>query len=87
LQAYNLNTLTEVQNNTLKDLADLGLVKLQQGRKDSWFIPTKLATNLSVSLADSSARKEGFVVMETNFRMYAYSTSKLQCEILRLFAR
>jgi transcription initiation factor TFIIH subunit 4 len=57
-QAYNLNTLTEVQNNTLKDLADLGLVKLQQGRKDSWFIPTKLATNLSVSLADSSARKE-----------------------------
>jgi len=32
LQAYNLNTLTEVQNNTLKDLADLGLVKLQQVR-------------------------------------------------------
>uniref|UniRef100_A0A1J3H1F3 RNA polymerase II transcription factor B subunit 2 n=1 Tax=Noccaea caerulescens TaxID=107243 RepID=A0A1J3H1F3_NOCCA len=86
-EAYNLNTLTDVQRNTLKDLADLGLVKLQQGRKDSWFIPTKLATNLSVSLADSSVRKEGYVMMETNFRMYAYSTSKLQCEILRLFAR
>ncbi|KAJ4912458.1 transcription factor-related [Raphanus sativus] len=86
-EAYNLNTLTDVQRTTLKDLADLGLVKLQQGRKDSWFIPTKLATNLSVSLADSSVRKEGYVMMETNFRMYAYSTSKLQCEILRLFAR
>lgn len=27
------------------------------------------------------------MVVETNFRMYAYSTSKLHCEILRLFAR
>lgn len=30
MQAYNLNTLTDVQRTTLKDLADLGLVKLQQ---------------------------------------------------------
>ncbi|PQM39225.1 RNA polymerase II transcription factor B subunit 2 isoform X1 [Prunus yedoensis var. nudiflora] len=86
-EAYNINTLTEVQKNTIKDLADLGLVKLQQGRKDSWFIPSRLATNLSVSLTDSSSRKQGFVVVETNFRLYAYSTSKLHCEILRLFSR
>ncbi|CAN1780471.1 General transcription and DNA repair factor IIH subunit TFB2 [Linum perenne] len=56
-------------------------------RNESWFIPTKLATNLSVSLADSSTRKQGFLVVETNFKMYAYSTSKLHCEILRLFSR
>ncbi|XP_062096683.1 general transcription and DNA repair factor IIH subunit TFB2 isoform X1 [Humulus lupulus] len=86
-EAYNINSLTDVQRETVKDLADLGLVKLQQGRKDSWFIPTKLATNLSISLTDSSSRKEGFVVVETNFRLYAYSTSKLHCEILRLFSR
>ncbi|XP_008778436.1 general transcription and DNA repair factor IIH subunit TFB2 isoform X2 [Phoenix dactylifera] len=86
-EAYNLNTLTDVQKHAIKDLADLGLIKLQQGRKESWFIPTKLATNLSVSLSDSSSRKEGFVVVETNFRMYAYSSSKLHCEILRLFSR
>lgn len=30
LQAYNLNTLTDVQRNIVKDLADLGLVKLQK---------------------------------------------------------
>ncbi|GMH18853.1 hypothetical protein Nepgr_020694 [Nepenthes gracilis] len=72
---------------TVKDLANLGLVKLQQGRKDGWFIPTKLVTNLSVSLSDSTTRKQGFVVVETNFRMYAYSSSKLHCEILRLFSR
>ncbi|KAL0435031.1 UNVERIFIED_CONTAM: General transcription and DNA repair factor IIH subunit TFB2 [Sesamum radiatum] len=58
-KAYNLNTLSDVQRSIIKDLADLGLVKLQQG----------------------------FVVVETNFRMYAYSSSKLHCEILRLFAR
>nr|XP_009392827.1 PREDICTED: RNA polymerase II transcription factor B subunit 2 isoform X2 [Musa acuminata subsp. malaccensis] len=86
-EAYNLNTLTDVQRIAIKDLADLGLVKLQQGRKESWFIPTKLATNLSASFTDSSSNKEGFVVVETNFRMYAYSTSKLYCEILRLFSR
>ncbi|CAL5412215.1 unnamed protein product [Camellia sinensis] len=113
-EAYNMNTLTDSQRNVIKDLADLGLVKLQQGRKESWFIPTKLATNLSISLSDTSSRKlmmgrslllslqfraysdqchaargslEGFVVVETNFRVYAYSTSKLHCEILRLFSR
>lgn len=86
-EAYNMNSLTEVQSKAIKDLSDLGVVKLQQGRKESWFIPTKLAINLSVSLSDSSSRKQGFVVVETNFRMYAYSTSKLHSEILRLFSR
>ncbi|XP_042029509.1 general transcription and DNA repair factor IIH subunit TFB2-like [Salvia splendens] len=86
-KAYNLNTLSDIQRTIVKDLVDLGLVKLQQGRKESWFIPTKLATNLSISLADTATRKQGFVVVETNFRLYAYSTSKLHCEILRLFAR
>ncbi|KAK6932556.1 Transcription factor TFIIH subunit p52/Tfb2 [Dillenia turbinata] len=86
-EAYNVNTLTEFQKCIIKDLADLGLVKLQQGRKESWFIPTKLASNLSVSLSDTSSREQGFVVVETNFRMYAYSSSKLNCEILRLFSR
>ncbi|KAJ4846570.1 RNA polymerase II transcription factor B 52 kDa subunit [Turnera subulata] len=86
-EAYNMNTLSDIQGIMIKDLADLGLVKLQQGRKESWFIPTKLATNLSVSLSDSSFRKQGFVVVETNFRMYAYSTSKVHCAILRFFAK
>uniref|UniRef100_A0A2N9J1V4 RNA polymerase II transcription factor B subunit 2 n=1 Tax=Fagus sylvatica TaxID=28930 RepID=A0A2N9J1V4_FAGSY len=65
-EAYNSNTLTEVQRNTIKDLTDLGLVKLQQGRKESWFIPTKLATNLSVSLTDSSSRKQIITFLQQN---------------------
>uniref|UniRef100_M8C0S4 RNA polymerase II transcription factor B subunit 2 n=1 Tax=Aegilops tauschii TaxID=37682 RepID=M8C0S4_AEGTA len=31
--------------------------------------------------------QQGIVVVETNFRLYAYSASKLHCEILRLFSR
>lgn len=86
-EAYNMNTLSNTQGSIVKDLADLGLVKLQQGMKESWFIPTKLAINLSISLSDASSRKQGYVVVETNFRLYAYTVSKLHCEILRLFAR
>ncbi|KAL4576662.1 hypothetical protein LXL04_012760 [Taraxacum kok-saghyz] len=32
--AFNMNTLDEIQRITVKDLAELGLIKLQQGRKD-----------------------------------------------------
>ncbi|KAK1409221.1 hypothetical protein QVD17_35746 [Tagetes erecta] len=89
-EAYNVNTLDDIQRATLKDLANLGLVKLQQETKDSWFIPTKLATNLSISLSCASPRNEyvmGYIVVATNFKLYAYSASKLHREILSLFAR
>nr|KAJ0213419.1 hypothetical protein LSAT_V11C400177860 [Lactuca sativa] len=65
-EAYNMNTLDEIQRITVKDLADLGLIKLQQGRKDSWFIPTKLATNLSISLSDASSRKQIISFLQQN---------------------
>ncbi|GKV00931.1 hypothetical protein SLEP1_g13538 [Rubroshorea leprosula] len=50
----------------IKALADLGLVKFQQGRKESWFVPTKLATNLSLSLTDSASRKEIITFLQQN---------------------
>lgn len=80
-EAYTFNTLSDIQQNILKDIAGFGLVKLQQ----SWFIPTELATNI-LSMHTSSRKEEGFVLVETNFRIYAYSTSKLHLEILRLFS-
>ncbi|XP_057864350.1 general transcription and DNA repair factor IIH subunit TFB2 isoform X2 [Cryptomeria japonica] len=88
-QAYNVNTLTKMQQKAVEELAALGIVRVQQGMKERWFIPTKLATSLAANLSDSSSRKqaEGFVVVETNFRVYAYSTSRLHSEILRLFSR
>ncbi|BBN14722.1 transcription initiation factor TFIIH subunit 4 [Marchantia polymorpha subsp. ruderalis] len=88
-EPYNLNTLSPMQQNVIKELAALGVLQIQSGTKDRWFIPTKLASNLSASISETSGVQpgEGFVVVETNFRIYAYTTSKLQAEILRLFVR
>lgn len=38
-QAYNMNTLDEIQRITVKDLADLGLIKLQQVNATTFFFP------------------------------------------------
>ncbi|KAF3653522.1 putative tetraspanin-19-like [Capsicum annuum] len=65
-KAYNINTLTDLQRSIIRDLSDLGLVKLQQGRKEGWFIPTKLATNLSISLADTTSRKQIISFLQQN---------------------
>ncbi|MCO5547544.1 hypothetical protein L7F22_000994 [Adiantum nelumboides] len=88
-QPYNRDTLLSTEQTVLEELKVLGLVQLQQGMKHRWFIPTKLATNLATSLSDVAGRyqSEGFIILETNFRLYAYTSSKLQIQILRLFAR
>ncbi|KAI5067266.1 hypothetical protein GOP47_0017794 [Adiantum capillus-veneris] len=88
-QPYNRDTLSNTEQTVLEELKVLGLVQLQQGMKHRWFIPTKLATNLATSLSDVSSRyqSDGFIIIETNFRLYAYTSSKLQIQILRLFAR
>ncbi|KAI3732050.1 hypothetical protein L1987_63247 [Smallanthus sonchifolius] len=41
----------------------------------------------SLLLSPLHIQSKGNVAVETNFRLYAYSTSKLHCEILRLIAR
>ncbi|KAJ7516857.1 hypothetical protein O6H91_21G001600 [Diphasiastrum complanatum] len=84
-----MNTLTGMQQKAVEELAILGLARVQQGMKDRWFIPTKLAASLSTNLSESSSWQptEGFVVVETNFRVYGYTSSKLQTETLRLFVR
>ncbi|KAL3681904.1 hypothetical protein R1sor_024860 [Riccia sorocarpa] len=88
-EPYNLNILSAMQQNVIKELAALGVLQIQAGTKDRWFIPTKLATNLSASISEDSTAPsgDGCVIVETNFRVYAYTTSKLQAEILRLFVR
>lgn len=55
------------------------LVAYVQGRKESWFIPTKLATNLSVSLTDSSSRKQvcffvkSWITVQWTFLAFSFS--------------
>lgn len=88
-EAYNVSPLSPALQKVLEELGSLGLVQLQKGMKERWYIPTKLASNLSASLSESAdfQSEKGFVVVETNFRVYAYTSSKLQTEILRCFTR
>lgn len=80
---YTFSTLSHIRRDMLIDLEDLGLIKLLQGSNQSWFIPTRLATDLCI---DTPSRGFGFVLVEANFRMFAYSASQLHCEILGLFS-
>ena len=97
-QSYSKATLTPTQTQMLHDLGDCGLIF--EPPSSSLFYPTRLATTLtsdagalrssisspfSSAIADNSTN--GFVVIETNYRIYAYTSSPLQIAILQLFTR
>jgi transcription initiation factor TFIIH subunit 4 len=80
----------------LGHLRDFGLVYIPNA---SQFCPTRLATTLtsdatalrSVSAgfdaaSTSTAGSKGFIIIETNYRVYAYTSSPLQIAVLALFA-
>jgi len=54
------------------------------------FYPTRLAVNLSSSTLQSQStmnQKQGFVIIESSFQVYAFTTSPFQIALLKLFAR
>ncbi|KAG0660961.1 RNA polymerase II transcription factor B 52 kDa subunit [Rhodotorula mucilaginosa] len=89
-QAYLTDNLSDIQLETLRDLADYGLAYLPEP-KSSVFYPTRLATTLTSSappLVSSRHTNEekGFIVLETNYKIYAYTSNPLQIAVLGLFA-
>lgn len=73
---------------------------LPSGEPRDYFYPTRLATTLtsdssaavsaanaalSSSLSQSNKTSVGFIVVETNYRVYAYTSSPLQIALLSLF--
>lgn len=84
----------------LQHLREFGLV-YQRKRKHGRFYPTRLALNFTsknaggVEEAAKMASKEskqaaeeeseGYIIVETNYRVYAYTDSKLQISLLGLF--
>lgn len=67
----------------------LSLRKLFQ-RKAGRFYPTRLALNITNSQARGSTDIEedipkGYIVVETNYRVYAYTDSNLQVALVGLF--
>ncbi|KAK6357808.1 RNA polymerase II transcription factor B 52 kDa subunit [Orbilia blumenaviensis] len=97
-QDYDMKSLTPTQKGMLEDLRDYGIV-YQRKSSSRRFYPTRLATGLTseiralrtpaASMANSSpgTDENGFLIIETNYRMYAYTNSPLQIAVLNLFAR
>ncbi|CAJ0935902.1 unnamed protein product, partial [Mesorhabditis belari] len=81
-------TWSERQNELILHLRELGLLYIRK-RKDGHFFLTPLLSNLTIPSDDtdtSMKRREGCLVLETNFRLYAYTSSNLQLSIISIFA-
>lgn len=73
----------------LQHLREFGLV-YQRKRKAGRFYPTRLALNITNSQNKNSPILEedtpkGYIVVETNYRVYAYTDSNLQVALIALF--
>uniref|UniRef100_A0A7D9N0C6 General transcription factor IIH subunit 4 n=1 Tax=Xenopus tropicalis TaxID=8364 RepID=A0A7D9N0C6_XENTR len=57
-------------------------------RKSRRYYPTRLAINLASGISGSvvDSHKQGFIVVETNYRIYAYTDSELQIALIALFS-
>ncbi|TRY75255.1 hypothetical protein TCAL_10082 [Tigriopus californicus] len=71
----------------LQHLREFGLV-YQRKRSAGRFYPTRLALNIASGENKSllERHREGYIVVETNYRIYAYSNSNLQVALIGLFA-
>ncbi|CAA7267465.1 unnamed protein product [Cyclocybe aegerita] len=88
---YSTENLRGTQKAMLEDLRDYGLI-WQRRPSSRRFSPTRLATTLSssspplpTSTGASSGPQEGFIILETNYRVYAYTDNPLQTAVLNLF--
>lgn len=89
-QAYSTEELPATQLHCLEDFRDYGLIyQTKSGAKD--FYPTRLATTLlnndAQPLRGGAGNDEGrgFIVLETNYRLYAYTSNPLRMAVLHLF--
>ena len=98
-RSYSTATLTDAQRKMLSYLVNFGLVYVPPSTSTQ-FYPTRLATTLT---SDASALRsvsagfdatltaasgtKGFIIIETNYRLYAYTNSPLQIAVLSLFTK
>ncbi|KAJ6634770.1 General transcription factor IIH subunit 4 [Pseudolycoriella hygida] len=86
---YSSEGLSNTLLSFLQHLREFGLV-YQRKRKAGRFYPTRLALNItnknSVAISDDDTQHDkGHIVVETNYRVYAYTDSSLQVALLGLF--
>ncbi|EIM90946.1 transcription factor Tfb2 [Stereum hirsutum FP-91666 SS1] len=91
---YSAESLSDTQKAMLEDLRDYGLI-WQRKATSRRFSPTRLATTLTSSLpplptasgtgTSGTGQTQGFIILETNYRLYAYTDNPLQTAVLNLF--
>lgn len=87
---YSTDGLSDNLSQFLQNLREFGLV-YQRRRKEGRFYPTRLVINLTnyveeEAMFDKAANDEdGFLIVETNYRVYAYTKSPLRVALLSLF--
>ncbi|KIJ50918.1 hypothetical protein M422DRAFT_159156, partial [Sphaerobolus stellatus SS14] len=99
-QDYSAENLSATQLTMIEDFRDYGLVYKRKSSSKRFF-PTRLVTTLTSSspqlpstpktgsnaLTDKAGTSsEGFIILETNYRLYAYTDNPLQIAVLNLFA-
>ncbi|XP_034016856.1 general transcription factor IIH subunit 4 [Thalassophryne amazonica] len=97
---YSVEGMSESLLTFLQHLREFGLV-FQRKRKSRRYYPTRLAITLAAGVTTSSSSSDtsswnqgsapstadtGFVIMETNYRIYAYTNSELQIALVALFS-
>lgn len=94
---YNIESLTHTQQALIYDLNEFGLIYITQNNK--YYTPTYLAMllsntqNISSSTSNlllgssSSQQNQGFIIVETTFKIYAFTQSLFHTKLLSLFVR
>lgn len=92
---YSVEGMSESLLTFLQHLREFGLV-FQRKRKSRRYYPTRLAITLSAGVTACSSSSTsgttpgtgdtGFIVVETNYRLYAYTNSELQIALVALFS-
>ncbi|XP_065715870.1 general transcription factor IIH subunit 4 isoform X2 [Patagioenas fasciata] len=84
---YSTESMSESLLTFLQHLREFGLV-FQRKRKSRRFYPTRLAIALASGTSGCPPEPDarGFVVVETNYRIYAYTDSELQVALIALFS-
>ncbi|XP_069054846.1 general transcription factor IIH subunit 4 [Lepisosteus oculatus] len=84
---YSVEGMSDSLLTFLQHLREFGLV-FQRKRKSRRYYPTRLAITLAsgVTATAADAHSSGFIVVETNYRVYAYTDSELQIALVALFS-
>lgn len=94
-KCYSMESVTKYQKQMLNLMREIGIIYKRHNEKSCYI--TRLATTLSEGFtedkeddsigAGSAFAQQGFLVVETNYRLYAYTSSAMEIARLELFCR